>query len=198
MPDALAGRSRVVALRGEAGAGKSARGAGACHLHYLFERVLDWRVATAVAIESEMELAQRSSAGLDVTLRWVQRGGAGDVLLCVCDRREGAHFEVRAEPYLGRDVYSHPFAHRDFSAVDFEDSRFAAQSAPLGCRVPGMAGMIDKVKRWFSRSESIVKEEAEGGEPVATPPAGLGEDERETSTNAQTAGASDEPRSGND
>jgi hypothetical protein len=60
-----------------------------------------------------------------------------------------------------------------------------------------MAGIIDTVKGWFSRSGSIVKEEAEGGEPVATPLAGLTDDERETSTNAQTAGASDEPWPGN-
>jgi hypothetical protein len=58
--------------------------------------------------------------------------------------------------------------------------------------------MLDKVKRWFSRPETVLKEEAEGGEPVATPPAGSGDDERETSTNAQNAGASDQPWSEND
>jgi predicted ATPase len=49
--DALAGRSRVVVLRGEAGAGKSAL------LHYLSERSDGWQVARAVGIESELELA---------------------------------------------------------------------------------------------------------------------------------------------
>ena len=48
---ALAGRSRVVVLRGEAGAGKSAL------LNYVSERVGGWHVATAVGVESEMELA---------------------------------------------------------------------------------------------------------------------------------------------
>ena len=43
---------------------------------------------------------------------------------------------------------------------------------------------------------------AEGGKPVATPPSGAGSAEtddrdRETSTNAQTQGAADEPWSGN-
>ena len=62
-----------------------------------------------------------------------------------------------------------------------------------------MAGRIEKVKQWFHRSEVIAEEEAEGGLPVATPPEGLSDDpERETSTNAQTAGASDEPWPGND
>jgi hypothetical protein len=62
-----------------------------------------------------------------------------------------------------------------------------------------MAGTVEKIKRWFRRSEVIVEEEAEGARPVATPPEGVADDrERETSTNAQTAGAADEPWPGND
>ena len=49
--DALAGRSRVTVLRGEAGVGKSAL------LDYLSGRVAGWQVARAVGVESEMELA---------------------------------------------------------------------------------------------------------------------------------------------
>jgi hypothetical protein len=51
LADALAGRSRVAVLRGEAGAGKSSL------LDFAAERATGWRVATAVGIESEMELA---------------------------------------------------------------------------------------------------------------------------------------------
>ena len=47
----LAGESRVVVLRGEAGVGKTAL------LGYLRDRVAGWHVATAVGVESEMELA---------------------------------------------------------------------------------------------------------------------------------------------
>jgi hypothetical protein len=61
-----------------------------------------------------------------------------------------------------------------------------------------MTGVIDKIRQWFQRSEAEVKEEVEGGEPVATPPEGVaGDSDRETSTNAQVAGAADEPWSGN-
>src|SRR5271165_4594775 len=49
--DALAGRSRVTVLRGEAGVGKSAL------LDYLSGQVTGWHVARAVGVESEMELA---------------------------------------------------------------------------------------------------------------------------------------------
>jgi len=60
-----------------------------------------------------------------------------------------------------------------------------------------MASVFDKIKQWFRQENATVKEEVEGGEPVATPPEGSGNDpQRETSTNAQTAGAADEPWSG--
>jgi DNA-binding CsgD family transcriptional regulator/tetratricopeptide (TPR) repeat protein len=48
--DARAGHSRVAVLRGEAGVGKSAL------LGYLSDQVEGWHVATAVGVESEMEL----------------------------------------------------------------------------------------------------------------------------------------------
>jgi predicted ATPase len=51
LTDALAGRSRVTVLRGEAGVGKSAL------LGYLTDRVDEWHVARAAGVESEMELA---------------------------------------------------------------------------------------------------------------------------------------------
>ena len=51
LTEALAGQSRVVVLRGEAGAGKSAL------LDYLIDRVGESRIATARGVESEMELA---------------------------------------------------------------------------------------------------------------------------------------------
>ena len=50
LADVIAGESRVLVLRGDAGVGKSAL------LRYLCEQVAGWRVASAVGVESEMKL----------------------------------------------------------------------------------------------------------------------------------------------
>ena len=51
LTDVVSGTSRVMVLRGDAGVGKSKL------LSYLSHQVAGWRVATAVGVESEMELA---------------------------------------------------------------------------------------------------------------------------------------------
>ena len=76
--------------------------------------------------QTRRELAQRSSAGVDVTLLLVQGGGEETVCVSVCDRRDGSYFEIPAEPYLAMEIYEHPFAYRDFSTVDYRDDRLAA------------------------------------------------------------------------
>src|SRR5690349_8321828 len=50
LAEALNGQTRVVVVRGEAGSGKSAL------LDYVSGRADGWRLATAVGVESEMEL----------------------------------------------------------------------------------------------------------------------------------------------
>jgi hypothetical protein len=62
-----------------------------------------------------------------------------------------------------------------------------------------MSGALETIRRWFRRTKDEVEAEASGAEPVSTPPpGGLGVHEGETSTNAQTEGASDQPWPGND
>jgi hypothetical protein len=61
---------------------------------------------------------------------------------------------------------------------------------------------FERIKRLFRRETLGVEAIAQGGRPVATPPpgaasTGTGDPDRETSTNAQTEGAADEPWSGN-
>jgi hypothetical protein len=55
--------------------------------------------------------------------------------------------------------------------------------------------MLDAIRRWLGREKQVLDEEAAGGLAVATPSA---EDQRETSTNAQMAGAADDPYPGNE
>jgi hypothetical protein len=58
------------------------------------------------------------------------------------------------------------------------------------------------VRRWFQRTGHAIEEVGDGRFGVATPPPGAASDwtgdrDRETSTNAQTAGAADQPWPGN-
>jgi hypothetical protein len=76
--------------------------------------------------QTRTELAHRSSDRIDVTLVWVRGDDEDSAVVCLCDRLEGAYFEIPTQAHLALDVYYHPFAYRDFSSVDYEDSRLAA------------------------------------------------------------------------
>jgi hypothetical protein len=53
--------------------------------------------------------------------------------------------------------------------------------------------VLDRIKQWFRSAENTVERDADAGEPATTAAAGTGDDDRETSTNAQVEGASGEP-----
>ena len=75
--------------------------------------------------ESERrELAHRSSAGVDVTLYW--HPTLDELIVRVCDERQGAYFEIRPQRYLALDAYYHPYAYADRADVDGKESRLAA------------------------------------------------------------------------
>jgi hypothetical protein len=82
------------------------------------------KTATAATQDPPRELAHRESDGLEVTLFW--HPATDRLTVCVCDYRSGAYLEIPAEPGRALDFYNHPFAYRDFSTVDYEDSRLAA------------------------------------------------------------------------
>jgi hypothetical protein len=67
-----------------------------------------------------------------------------------------------------------------------------------------LAGVLDTIRRWFRGDASEARAEAAGDRPVTIESPGVESDapvpgavERETSTNAQVEGASDEPWPGN-
>jgi hypothetical protein len=71
----------------------------------------------AESMSTWKELANRLNDGLDVRLVWAKRDGRDEVIVRVTDFREGDYFEILAEPARALDVYHHPFAFRDGSAV---------------------------------------------------------------------------------
>lgn len=77
-------------------------------------------------ISTRRELASRSGDGLDVTLAWAKRDGNDEIVVSVTDHREGAYFEIPADPAHALDVYYHPFAFRDVRTIDSEDGQLAA------------------------------------------------------------------------
>ena len=55
-------------------------------------------------------------------------------------------------------------------------------------------GLLNGIRHWLRRAEDEAATATPGGKPIATPPKdSFGQPARETSTNAQTQGASDEP-----
>ena len=79
-------------------------------------------------LATRTELAHRTSDGTDVTLFWQRAGGPDGeekVVVRVVDL-QGGTFEIPAEPYLALDVYYHPFAYRDFGAIDDTSRQIAA------------------------------------------------------------------------
>ena len=65
--------------------------------------------STRSQLPERRELAHRSGAGVDVTLYW--HPTLDELIVCVCDKRDGAHFEIRPARYLALDVYYHPYAY---------------------------------------------------------------------------------------
>jgi hypothetical protein len=70
------------------------------------------------------ELAHRSSAGVDVTLYWHPL--LDELIVCVCDKRLDAHFEIRSARSLALDVYYHPYTYADLEDVYVKENRRAA------------------------------------------------------------------------
>jgi hypothetical protein len=79
---------------------------------------------TAPSRQPLRELARRSNDGLEVTLYWLP--ASDELMVCVCDQRRGAYFEIRPDHRDALDVYYHPYSYASSSDVHYEDERLAA------------------------------------------------------------------------
>jgi hypothetical protein len=55
------------------------------------------------------ELAYRCNDGIEVTLSW--QSATDELVVCVCDHRDGAYFEIRPERHLALEVFNHPYSY---------------------------------------------------------------------------------------
>jgi hypothetical protein len=80
--------------------------------------------STAPKIRSMRELAHRSNDGIDVTLFWHPE--TDELIVCVCDQRRGAYFEIEPEANDALDAFYHPYSYASLSYVHYKDDRLAA------------------------------------------------------------------------
>ena len=72
-------------------------------------------MATDATKETYRELAYRKNDSLEVMLFWHQ--ATDELTVIVSDERNGAHFELSAEPNQALDVFNHPYAHAAFQGL---------------------------------------------------------------------------------
>jgi hypothetical protein len=70
---------------------------------------------TNQTLEPQRELAYRNIDGIEVTLFWHQI--TDELTVTVSDERNGAYFELAAEPHQALDVFNHPYAHAAFQGL---------------------------------------------------------------------------------
>ena len=66
------------------------------------------------------ELARRKIDGVEVVLFWHQ--ATDELTVTVSDRRNGAYFELAAEPHEALDVFNHPYAHAAFQGLHYPEA----------------------------------------------------------------------------
>jgi hypothetical protein len=65
--------------------------------------------STTATQEPYRELAHRNNDGVEVVLLWHQP--SDELTVIVSDERNGAYFELAAEPRRALDVFNHPYAY---------------------------------------------------------------------------------------
>jgi hypothetical protein len=79
--------------------------------------------STNTTQEQYRELAHRKNDGVEVVLLW--HLPTDDLTVTVSDERNGAHFELAAEPHQALDVFNHPYAHAAFQGVTCQEASVA-------------------------------------------------------------------------
>ena len=95
-------------------------------------------MANTTTQEPYRELAHRETDGVEIVLFWHRP--TDQLTVTVSDERNGAYFELPAEPHQALDVFNHPYAYAAYEGLTY-------QEAPL----PSSAEAIARGKRVVPR-----------------------------------------------
>jgi hypothetical protein len=70
--------------------------------------------------EPHRELAHRKFDGVEVVLVWHRT--TDELTVTVLNERNGAYFELAAEPHEALDVFNHPYAHAAFQGLLYSEA----------------------------------------------------------------------------
>jgi hypothetical protein len=81
------------------------------------------------------ELAHRETDGVEVVLFWHRP--TDQLTVTVSDERNGAYFELPAEPHQALDVFNHPYAYAAFRGLTYQEALLpsSAEAVATGKRV---------------------------------------------------------------
>lgn len=74
--------------------------------------------STKATQELYRELAHRENDGVEVVLFWHQP--TNELTVTVSDERNGAYFELSAQPHRALDVFNHPYAYAAFHGLSYQ------------------------------------------------------------------------------
>jgi hypothetical protein len=92
-------------------------------------------MANTTTQEPYRELSHREADGVEVVLFWHRP--TDQLTVTVSDERNGAYFELPAEPHQALDVFNHPYAYAASQGLTYQEAPLpsSAEAIATGKRV---------------------------------------------------------------
>jgi hypothetical protein len=101
--------------------------------------------STNVTQQPYRELAHRANDGLEVVLVWHQI--TNELTVSVSDDRNGAYFELAAEPDQALDIFDHPYAHAAFRGLPYADVSLPSWAEAAASGSPDITDLSERPTR---------------------------------------------------